>query len=1264
MAEIRCFIPIRLRLTGELDDDAAAELTDSLAATLGERLALARRHAAEYADIGTPVLHPPDIRISGTLDEEQERRVGDVIRASIALAAGDARGAGHSSRPAFRLVSGGSVRARPTAAARAVPAVRRAALRPWIIRKSVNFHAAVDDFLELVGNLSPALAPARDLYWEWRNEERWVELWLVQINQPYLLNDLSVILRDRAMQLGHLRANQTIAFAAAPGESHRQNLISIDLDGVVTREISDLTTNARLFTISTAGAISMQPGCFVLFAWMIVPLVTLADRADVSAPDRRDVTLASVQELFGLNAFRAHFGIEMSALLAELPMLPATLVIIPFLTKQRTPWVTMQRLMTDYVEGYEQQNGYRAGDLFLLNQSTLDRFPNTIRDAVLPYSDATTRALPESATGGDFWEANWRAAAVYAITAPTEVQVQTALYHPVARQAAAWVLRQMDLDPNELAWPFRMDGALVSAFGGIPRIAFELFLAELEDRGKLLAFFDAIFARRHSTLIYHVMNYARSTRYATHARVVELYRWINERRRQQGDHEYHIAEQEIWLRRNPGRRVRVGDIIADVDSIYSVEETKKELKPERREPFRLAIQEQSRILVGQIERGENAAIYDAEGFMAEVFGRAAAAIHLTNDDFNDLHFERTFRLLGLEQRIEESIEYVYVTYDIAERVNGGLWTIVQNSRTTLRDDLGQGVLGEKGFELTLWFWGFNKAAVVVQAFAIGVSIIAVVAVAWEVGIVAALVEAAGGTTVVLTSIAFSELIYLARVIFGDAHFSFEGLLMAAVEGYLFALGFRGAGLIGRGLARGIGTTTLRRLLLGWAVERLAVGTIGGAASAFLITFTQDTINIILGRQSGYRSIEAYVTGMAWGALLGTVFEFGIGALQPVLHVGGATGLQTIEEVVQRVRTAGLSAEAWGTMMSEALGKMHTNLAAYLDETLAGRITTAMRARILETLRWYGGEARVGLFRRVLELSPDALSRGSAQGLERLLTISPRFLADQAVLDVLNSVSGSGLRRFLETFNATEAQIAEQVVRGSGLRAVAQTPGVLPFIERDVVISRFVRELSNLPQPAAAARLNRLLDLVRTRPVIPETVTRGAQVARGGTNIIYAILEDPNLLLKPAGGRLATEAVALVELEVLGIPTVYGSAIDLGGSTTLVMPRIQGVGSKDIIGRANVPLEPPQHTEVVTQRTIDDLHRIRAILEQNDVGVRDFQFIVREADGAVLMNDPTGLSWGGTRARSSRRMREIINDFEQIWRDRQAAASRGTTGGTP
>lgn len=202
---------------------------------------------------------------------------------------------------------------------------------------------------------------------------------------------------------------------------------------------------------------------------------------------------------------------------------------------------------------------------------------------------------------------------------------------------------------------------------------------------------------------------------------------------------------------------------------------------------------------------------------------------------------------------------------------------------------------------------------------------------------------------------------------------------------------------------------------------------------------------------------------------------------------------------------------------------------------------------------------------------------------------------------------------------------------------------------DPVVKAAVQEAAEQSSEDAIARVNRLAQAMQNKPTVPENFTRGEFFARGGTSELFEMEGHPDLLIKPGGGRLPNEARAMVEMEMIGIPTVYVKKTMNNGENVLILQKIDGVGSKDIIGRARDPLNPPQNTEVVTQRTIEDLEEIYRKLQENNANIGDFQFIIRRSDGAVIVNDP--VSFTRTRRGPSGDIMNIIERFRKILRNR-------------
>jgi hypothetical protein len=477
-------------------------------------------------------------------------------------------------------------------------------------------------------------------------------------------------------------------------------------------------------------------------------------------------------------------------------------------------------------------------------------------------------------------------------------------------------------------------------------------------------------------------------------------------------HTYRDREQEIWLGHDSDRRVRVGGMVYDANSVYSIERDAQRIKEAKMPEFRAAMTEEAKALFGRIISGEDTQQYDEESFTREVLGRAVQRIHLSEDDIEEITIERTVRLLSIEKHIQEAVTRYRITYEFVERVNEGPWQTVPESRVTQ---------SELDFEQLLWSWSFGKSAAIIEGLLSGLyyrnnrhRL--------DAGVIALLVEAAGGTTAVLVSITIAELIYIGRVIFGNARWSIREFLTTALDGYLMALAFRGAGIFGRGIAGRIGTASIRQLIGGWILERITVGVIGGAGSAALTTFCHDIIRVVSG-QGGWSSLRTYITHMAWGAALGTVFEFGVGALQPILRAGGETGLETLAQVVTRVRESGISPARWTALSAEALSNLQQRFGEILTAARTGELARWFGERLNQVTERLGETYRLAVFRRILELSPESLTRQSVEGLEKFLSLSRRDLTNEAALNILNRLNAAELHGFLEALNTRQSAIS-------------------------------------------------------------------------------------------------------------------------------------------------------------------------------------------------------------------------------------------------
>jgi hypothetical protein len=193
--------------------------------------------------------------------------------------------------------------------------------------------------------------------------------------------------------------------------------------------------------------------------------------------------------------------------------------------------------------------------------------------------------------------------------------------------------------------------------------------------------------------------------------------------------------------------------------------------------------------------------------------------------------------------------------------------------------------------------------------------------------------------------------------------------------------------------------------------------------------------------------------------------------------------------------------------------------------------------------------------------------------------------------------------------------------------------------RRLIQSIVVRRSSDKAQ----AEVTYLVDsLLQRQQALPNQLTLNSNPLRaGGQNAVFEIKENPNLLVKkPLSGQsdFKNEYRALLKMESMGIETALVERTQIGKETVLVLKRIPGEISKTIMDVR----EGQKFRHLVKQRTIDDLEKIYTTLKQNETNIGDFQFMVREADGAVVVVDPKNAQSG---VPPSREIEKIINDFK-------------------
>jgi HopA1 effector protein family len=1035
MREINCYIPIKVRITGDLGSVQAEQLEETLTLAVARRIALATREMkAREGRIPPPQFHRPVIALPDTLSHDQQADVRALVYRSISRATQKSTTGDEGSPIATRLDIIPASYTPPQHHGRPASMALQTRGRPWIIRKAINFHARIGAFLDFVESLQPnRTLEDKVLYIDQFDKLRWVSLWLVQFNQDYTLQKLKEVLSKRALELSRVRNNQVLAYGLGTTETLRQALIDLDEDNQVSKEIPSFVT---LNTRRVFGS-----GGWVLFASMVLPKIELLDVGTPSMEVQIALKLRDISFLMPPELFEQRFFISWPEYIQELGETPVTLRLQPVSVVKRVHQLALQYLMEQMVlqnlhneRGADFDFDAYYGRLFVLNNSALEKFPPSARSRAEALTDDVTRRLDDVAVAGDL-APNWKAVFAFAVLMVDDESVGTARYRPETRRLTPLLLAKLQGDEDSSEWQNELLNFLRNHFDTNPPetrpaggTVFEYVLADLESQGQFDGLFDKVERSERLALQQQLVRLALATRYAGHERVRRLLELLQKRVLSRRTHIYRPAEGEIWLERKQSAIVSLNTALGDVDSIYIFEHDDKRLKPDRIPDFREALKTEREELIKRILKGQDTKQYTEEEFLRTVMAAAVQRIHLSEDDFEKVTIQRSIRLLRVKACTVEALPRFFVTFEFVERVKGEGWQSVSKPISEIEDE----------FEARLIYWQLGRAGEMYEKMGMAITIVGLIAIAWEVGLIAALVEAAGGATAVLVSIAISELIYVIRVVFGKAELSLRGFLEAALDGYLMSLGFNGANFLGGFAARAIGTESLKSVVGGWVAERLIVGVVGGAGTAALATFSHDLINIATG-EGGWSDFGTYVRNIALGAAVGIAIEF-VG--MPVLKSLGRTALESLtdaRELAKLIRAEGISAVRWTSLITEGLSNVRARLSVIIGDVAAQGFVKAMSERLTEVGEQLGTRF---VSQRVLELAQATLTRTAGQGLEKLLTaaeLNPsralslfNALADNpqqavAFLELANGLEQSSIRRVLNSFSASNtAQIQEQV----------------------------------------------------------------------------------------------------------------------------------------------------------------------------------------------------------------------------------------------
>ena len=607
-------------------------------------------------------------------------------------------------------------------------------------------------------------------------------------------------------------------------------------------------------------------------------------------------------------------------------------------------------------------------------------------------------------------------------------RIAAALQGPDARRIAADLRALLGAGAGVERWVFKVWALLDEANAGGPPetrppggTLAEHVLAELERTGDFLRLYDLVDGTHYFGLQARLLAISLPTRFGDHPRVRRLHEELAAARAATQRNEYLPAEGgggAILMDRDQNRRWTTGGVLGELSSLYLISRDGKRVKDVKLAAIKVALIKHRVGVVTDIAAGKLPKELDEEGLAREALARALEEVPIGQDDIEEVTIQRSLKLVGVQRRDVEGLPSYDLRLAFVERIGGGDW---QQVGAELFENSGD-------FEARMIAWETGKAGEFYKTFGMAVMVVGLVLVAWEIGLVAVLVEAAGGATAVALSITISELIWLLKVAFTDEKLTLRGFLMAAVDGYLMALGFGGAGMLGRWTAAKIGRDTLTQVITAWIAQRLVAGVVGGAVSAVLERFAHDVLAVATGEGS-WSGIGVYVKSMAFGAAVGVVAEF---ALQPTLHAllaGGRTALESSAELVARIKAEGWSAVQFSAGVTEALSNLRASLTTLAGDAAARGFATALAERLSVVLRELGSSA---IAARVLELSGARFSRAAAEGLQRFLKAAEASASPAKAFELATVFSRHPQEtiHFLEALSSMEADAARHLVSGT------------------------------------------------------------------------------------------------------------------------------------------------------------------------------------------------------------------------------------------
>ncbi|MBT1187749.1 hypothetical protein HET69_28100 [Streptomyces sp. CJ_13] len=778
---------------------------------------------------------------------------------------------------------------------------------PWTVVGTARPRIEVGWFLRYVEEMLGQPFPEAVLYRSLGGTVRDVDVWLVRLNKAYVPHTLGeeLVVRSSVREKGR----QTVpAWAVAGADASLHRLTAADESGTI------------------AARVPRVPPGHIVFAAMRLPRVGIGDVAALGPGLLVGMTVREAGFCVDEAVFERATGIPWSRYAEEYAREIVTVwlqpaVLRPASNPVRTP-AGIDRdalfLLLDRHAGDHPARHEPAARLFVAEG---DVFPGVPGVAL--------RHLEWPAEEGE------RVLYCRASFDLAPELLDAAYFRPTARRMAAGLVPLIGEDGFAAAL-----GALLDESGQHVRGRFgSLFgyvLESVERHGKLAEFFDAADATRRFALRLRLLQQCESSPYAQHERVRALRAALARERAATSAHAYAVGglgQGAVRLDRRPDGTVLAGEVLGRVDFLYEKSSTVMRPKPGRAEALRAELLAQRERLVEDILSGRDQRVYSEGEFAATAVERAARAGRITADDFEEVEVEFGIRLLEVLATQEQGLPSYAVRFEFVSRVagRGEQWG---RAAGPLLEPVGE-------FEARLVQWRLGRAGEGYRIAGFAVLAIGGLALAWEAGVVASLIRLGGGIGAVGFGVGVSEGIHLVKVLLHEEEATAGGFVMAAVDGYLGAVGYKIGGGLGGLVGGRIGTASLRARIASVIAGKLVTGVVGGSTAAALATFAHDVVGA---RWSG---IDAYVQKMEFGVVVGVVGAF---TVEPFLHGLLTRAGPTLVKAALLTRLLsgeGVTAERWAEAMALTRRQMERTLGQSLPAAEARAWTRALGERVDE-----------------------------------------------------------------------------------------------------------------------------------------------------------------------------------------------------------------------------------------------------------------------------------------------------------------------------